>query len=99
MTNTPTRIPYAKDLTPIDTLTQKNLEHLAQLERQVLEASREMAATREPTVQMSIRVREDAYFRFRALCKVLHKTHRDMVVLLLEAFLKEGRVDHSRGGR
>ncbi|WP_299794140.1 hypothetical protein [uncultured Marivita sp.] len=50
------RIPYAKNLTPKSSLTKEYLDHLAQLERQDLEASRVKTRASPPTVQMSIRM-------------------------------------------
>lgn len=83
------RVPYAKDLTPKNSLTKETLDHLAHLERQALEISRAKSRTCRPTVQMSIRMPEDAYFAFRALCRATRKTNGEMVTHLLEAFLDE----------
>jgi hypothetical protein len=91
MKNAQQRIPYAKDLTQKNSLTKEYLDHLAHLERQDLEASRAKTRTSRPNVQMSIRMPEDEYFRFRALCIALRKTNGEMVAHLMEAFLREGR--------
>jgi hypothetical protein len=40
---------------------------------------------------MSIRMRQDAYFAFRALCTATRKTNGEMLLHLMEAFLEEGR--------
>lgn len=81
-------IPYAKDLTSKNRLTKETLDHLAHLERQALEASRAKTRTSRPTVQMSIRMKEDEYLRFRALCRAMRNTNGEMVLHLLEAFLR-----------
>ena len=99
MTSTPTRIPYARDLTPKNRLTKEVLDHMAHFERLALEASRGNKQSSPATVQMSIRMKEAEYLRFRALCRALRKTNGSMVVHLLEAFLEEGRGDQSRVGR
>ena len=80
MKNAQQRIPYAKDLTPKNSLTKEYLDHLAHLEHQDLEASRAKTKASRPTLQMSIRIREDAYFAFRALCRATRKTNGEMVI-------------------
>jgi hypothetical protein len=91
MMNKNQRIPYAKNLQPKNSLTKEYLDHLAQLERQDLEASRAKIRASQPTVQMSIRMRQDEYLRLRVLCRVMRKTNGEMVAHLLETFLEESR--------
>ncbi len=43
-----------------------------------------------PTVQMSVRMREETYERFRALCKRERRTNGDMLEVLMEGhFFKD----------
>ena len=42
------------------------------------------------TVQMSVRMDEDVYRRFRALCKLERRTNGDMLHHLIEAYLNGG---------
>jgi hypothetical protein len=81
----------AKNLKPKKSLTKEYLDHLAQLERLDLEASRAKNRSSQQIVQMSIRMRQDAYFAFRALCRATRKTNGEMVAHLLETFLEEDR--------
>jgi hypothetical protein len=40
-----------------------------------------------PTVQMSVRMQEDVYERFRALCEQERRTNGDMLEILLSSYL------------
>ena len=42
----------------------------------------------DPTVQMSIRMQESAYERFRILCQQERRTNGDMVQVMMESYLK-----------
>ena len=68
----------------------KTQGQLTELERQELERRRSKSKATEPTVQMSIRMGEEEYLRFRALCKSEHRTNGEMVEHLMKAFLAEG---------
>lgn len=82
---------YTKDLKPLNQLTKPRLADLVHLEREALAASRKQAPAKKPTVQMSVRMGEDEYIRFRALCRALRKTNGDMVAQLVDVFLDKGR--------
>ena len=99
MMRSPQRIPYAKDLTPKNMLSKEMLNHLARLERQALDAFRAKTRTSGPTVQMSIRMKEEEYLRFRALCRAMRNTNGEMLLHLMNAFLEEGRGGKSDGKR
>lgn len=68
----------------------KTLVQLAELEREELERKRSGSEGATPTVQMSVRMDEEEYLRFRALCKAERRTNGDMVDHLMKAFLGEG---------
>lgn len=68
----------------------KTLVQLAELERAELERRRTESKAANPTVQMSIRMDEEEYLRFRALCKAERRTNGDMVEHLMEFYLSNG---------
>ncbi len=70
-------------------LTKKTLDHLAQLERQALDASRASSRESRSTVQMSIRMDEEQYLHFRALCRLQRRTNGQMVEHLLKLLLAD----------
>jgi hypothetical protein len=70
-------------------LDANKLAHLVQLERNALKHTRAKTKQTKPTVQMSIRMEEGEYLRFRALCKAERRTNGDMVQLLIEFYQKE----------
>lgn len=78
---------YSKDLKPVR-LTLKKLDQLAEQERQELERSRAKSQPSKAQVQMSIRMEEGAYLRFKALCKSQRKTNGEMVEYLIKRFLQ-----------
>lgn len=41
-----------------------------------------------PVVQMSVRMQEDVYDRFRALCEQERRTNGDMLAVMMETYLK-----------
>ena len=94
MTDTCQRTPYTKALKPRNMLTKETLDELARREAELLEASRKQAVATRPTVQMSVRMWEEEYLRFRALCKALRKTNGDTLLHLMNAF-EEANVDRS----
>lgn len=69
----------------------KKLDQLAEVERKDLERSRWRSRDTNPTVQMSIRMDEEEYLKFRALCKAERRTNGDMVSHLMEAYLPKGK--------
>lgn len=83
------KISDAKVRSPINMLTKKTLDHLAQLERQELDASRTKSRERRSTVQMSIRMDKEQYLHFRALCRVQRRTNGQMVEHLLQLLLAD----------
>lgn len=69
-------------------MSLKKLDQLAEIERKDLEQSRRWKSRDiNPTVQMSIRMDEDEYLKFRALCKAERRTNGEMVERLMEAYL------------
>jgi hypothetical protein len=65
----------------------KKLDQLKESERRELERGRWKSRDINPTVQMSIRVEEEEYLRFRALCKAERRTNGDMLIHLMNAYL------------
>ena len=88
MPRTHQRTSYTKDLKPRNMLTKETLEELARREAELLEASRRKSPATRSTVQMSIRMTEEEYLRFRALCKAMRKTNGEMVECLMGIFLR-----------
>lgn len=41
-----------------------------------------------PTVQMSVRMQEDVYERFRMLCERERRTNGDMLAVMMESYLR-----------
>lgn len=83
------KISDAKVRSPINMLTKKTIDHLAQLERQSLDASRAPSRESRSTVQMSIRMDEEQYLHFRALCRLQRRTNGQMVEHLLKLLLAD----------
>lgn len=69
----------------------KKLDQLAEEERKGLERGRWKSRDANPTVQMSIRMDEEEYLKFRALCKTERRTNGDMVEHLMKAYLSTNR--------
>mgnify|MGYP001076512837 CR=1 FL=1 len=65
----------------------KKLDQLKESERRELERGRWKSRDVNPTVQMSIRVEEEEYLRFRALCKAERRTNGEMLIHLMNAYL------------
>lgn len=63
------------------------LDKLADEERKELDRGRWKSRDTNPTVQMSIRMDEEEYLRFRALCKKERRTNGDMVNTLVEFYI------------
>lgn len=76
----------------------KKLDQLKESERRELERGRWKSRDINPTVQMSIRVEEEEYLRFRALCKAERRTNGEMLIHLLNAYLSitEERTEQPR---
>ena len=51
---------------------------------------RHLAQTSATTVQMSVRMNEDVYRRFRALCKLERRTNGEMLHHLIDVYLNGG---------
>lgn len=68
----------------------KKLDQLAEAERVELNRSRWKSRDANPVVQMSIRMEEEDYLKFRALCKAERRTNGDMVKWLMESYLSDG---------
>jgi hypothetical protein len=83
------KIPYSKDLKPRNMLTPEALDRLAQVERQTLEQARLKSRRPNAQVQMSIRMEEEIYLRFKALCKTHRQTNGEMLRLLMQFYLQE----------
>lgn len=64
------------------------IEHLAQVEGERLQRARRDDRQTQPTLQMSVRMRESDYLRFKALCKVQRRTNGDMLQHLVQFFLE-----------
>lgn len=89
MTNTRQRTPYTKALKPQDVLSKDYLAHLARIEGQRLEESRRKFGPPNQNVQMSIRMGQGDYLRFRALCRAMRKTNGDMLTQLMDTYLDQ----------
>lgn len=76
----------------------KKLDQLKESERRELERGRWKSRDINPTVQMSIRVEEEEYLRFRALCKAERRTNGEMLIHLMNAYLSttEERTEQPR---
>ena len=68
-------------------VSSKTLVQLAELEREELERRRSERTAVNPTVQMSIRMDQEQYLQFRALCKSQGRTNGEMVQCLMEFHL------------
>src|SRR6056297_4041223 len=75
--------------TPYVALDSKLLAQLAEMERKELERNRSSSKATRATVQMSIRMEEEEYLRFRALCKAERRTNGDMLLHLMTSFLHQ----------
>ena len=64
------------------------LDRIASEEGKTLERERWKSRDTNPTVQMSVRMEEEQYLRFRALCKMERRTNGDMVNELVEFYIK-----------
>ncbi|GGC05328.1 hypothetical protein GCM10011363_22560 [Marivita lacus] len=71
----------------------KILAQLAELKRKELERKRSESKAVNPTVQMSIRMNQEEYLQFRALCKAERRTNGDMVQRLMEFHLSNAGSD------
>jgi hypothetical protein len=74
---------------PWNVIDNKTLDQLAELERRELEQSRSKSKASKSVVQMSVRMEEEEYLRFRALCKSERRTNGEMLEHLMKAFLGE----------
>jgi hypothetical protein len=76
----------------------KKLDQLKESERRELERGRWKSRDINPTVQMSIRIEEEEYLRFRALCKAERRTNGEMLIHLMNAYLSttEERTEQPR---
>jgi hypothetical protein len=79
-------------------LAPENFDHLVQLERRRLEHLREKSKPVQPQVQMSIRIEEGAYLRFRTLCAVSRRTNGEMLLHLLECFFADRSTGTEQNG-
>lgn len=77
-------------------LSAEKLVQLMRIERQDRQEAQSkayrthVAQTSATTVQMSVRMNEDVYRRFRALCKLERRTNGEMVHDLIEVYLDGG---------
>ena len=77
-------------------LSAEKLVQLMRIERQDRQEAQSKAYRRHvaqpsaTTVQMSVRMNEDVYRRFRALCKLERRTNGEMVHDLIEVYLDGG---------
>lgn len=77
-------------------LSAEKLVQLMRIERQDRQEAQSKAYRRHvaqpsaTTVQMSVRMNEDVYRRFRALCKLERRTNGDMLHDLIEVYLDGG---------
>lgn len=77
-------------------LSAEKLVQLMRIERQDRQEAqskayrKHVAQTSATTVQMSVRMNEDVYRRFRALCKLERRTNGDMLHDLIEVYLDGG---------
>lgn len=79
-----------------DGLSAEKLVQLMRIERQDRQEAQSKAYRRHvaqpsaTTVQMSVRMNEDVYRRFRALCKLERRTNGEMLHDLIEVYLDGG---------
>ena len=79
-----------------DGLSAEKLVQLMRIERQDRQEAQSKAYRKHvaqpsaTTVQMSVRMNEDVYRRFRALCKLERRTNGDMLHDLIEVYLDGG---------
>lgn len=71
----------------VNSLTQDRFADLVQNERHRLTELREKSAPTEPKRQMSIRMQEEKYLEFRALCRAMRRTNGEMLSELLDMYL------------
>lgn len=77
-------------------LSAEKLVQLMRIERQDRQEAQSkayrthVAQTSATTVQMSVRMNEDVYRRFRALCKLERRTNGEMLHDLIEVYLDGG---------
>jgi hypothetical protein len=77
-------------------LSAEKLVQLMRIERQDRQEAQSKAYRRHvaqpsaTTVQMSVRMNEDVYRRFRALCKLERRTNGEMLHDLIEVYLDGG---------
>lgn len=65
------------------------LDKLKEEERKELDRSRWKSRDSNPTVQMSIRMEEEQYLRFRALCASERRTNGGMLIAMMRHYLGE----------
>lgn len=68
-------------------LPKDRFADLVQNERHRLTELREKSAPIAPQVQMSIRMPEEKYLEFRALCRAMRRTNGEMLSELIDMFL------------
>ena len=74
---------------PCSKISKDRFQHLVQNQRLMLAQTRKKKGPAVPQVQMSIRMPEADYFKFRALCTASRRTNGEMLLHLLEAYLCE----------
>lgn len=83
------RLPRFENKPPKEPLTHDQFEHLVQNQRQLRTQSRAEKEASQQNVQMSIRMPEADYLRFRALCVATRRTNGDMLSELMAVYLAD----------
>lgn len=68
-------------------ISKDRFQHLVQNQRLMLAQTPKKKGPAVPQVQMSIRMREADYFKFRALCTASRRTNGEMLCELMEVYL------------
>lgn len=87
MPNQSKKRPDAAKLSLRNCLAPDRFEHLVQSQRSLLAESRERKEPAAPRVQMSIRIQEAEYLKFRALCVATRSTNGAMLSELIKIYL------------
>ncbi len=88
--------PHIEPRSKQDGLSAEKLVQLMRIERQDRQEAQSKAYRRHvaqpsaTTVQMSVRMNEDVYRRFRALCKLERRTNGEMLHDLIDVYLDGG---------
>lgn len=72
---------------PRGTISKDRLEYLVRNQRLLLARTRKKKGPAVPQVQMSIRMPEADYLKFRALCTASRRTNGEMLCELMEVYL------------